>query len=139
MNASARRSPPSENPLSRASRCGQLRSILAALGSVGGRNGTCSNTKYKSQSTCTSHSAVWTPANHSTWNGCVTDRDQNFDTTNDAPVASATLYPTEQYASCPVSTIGLTNNWTTLSDKITPCSRSATPTRRSACSSAGSR
>ncbi|HWC93330.1 MAG TPA: TadE/TadG family type IV pilus assembly protein, partial [Pseudolabrys sp.] len=82
-------------------------------------NGTCSNTKYKSQSNCTSHSAVWTPANHSTWNGCVTDRDQNFDTTNDAPVASATLYPAEQYASCPVSTIGLTNNWTTLSDKIT--------------------
>jgi Flp pilus assembly protein TadG len=82
-------------------------------------NGTCSNTKYKSQSNCTAHSAVWTPANHSTWNGCVTDRDQNFDTTNDAPVASATLYPTEQYASCPVSTIGLTNNWTALSDKIT--------------------
>ena len=81
-------------------------------------NGKCSNTTYKTKSTCTSHSKVWTAAAHSTWNGCVTDRDQNFDTTNDAPVAGATLYPTEQYSSCPVSLIGLSNNWTTLSSKI---------------------
>jgi Flp pilus assembly protein TadG len=81
-------------------------------------NGKCSNTTYKTKSTCTSHSKVWTPAAHSTWNGCVTDRDQNFDTTNDAPVAGATLYPTEQYSSCAVSLIGLSNNWTTLSSKI---------------------
>jgi Flp pilus assembly protein TadG len=81
-------------------------------------NGKCSNTTYKTKSTCTSHSKVWTPAAHSTWNGCVTDRDQNFDTTNAAPVAGATLYPTEQYSSCAVSLIGLSNNWTTLSSKI---------------------
>jgi Flp pilus assembly protein TadG len=82
-------------------------------------NGTCSNTTYKNQSSCTSHSKVWTPSDHSTWNGCVTDRDQNFDTTNDAPVAGSTLYPTEQYSSCPVSLIGLSNDWTALSNKIT--------------------
>ena len=81
-------------------------------------NGKCSNTTYKTQSTCVSHSKTWTPDNHNTWNGCVTDRDQNFDTTNDAPVAGATLYPTEQYSSCAVSLIGLSNNWTTLSSKI---------------------
>ena len=81
-------------------------------------NGKCSNTTYKTKSTCTSHSKVWTPAAHSTWNGCVTDRDQNFDTTNAAPVAGATLYPAEQYSSCAVSLIGLSNNWTTLSSKI---------------------
>ena len=82
-------------------------------------NGKCSNTSYTTKTTCTSHSKIWTAAAHSTWNGCVTDRDQNFDTTNDAPVAGSTLYPTEQYASCPVSLVGLTNNWQTLSDKIT--------------------
>ena len=49
-------------------------------------NGSCSNSSYTTQSTCTSHSKIWTPASHSTWNGCVTDRDQNFDTKNDAPV-----------------------------------------------------
>ena len=82
-------------------------------------NGTCSNTTYHSQSSCLSHSKTWTPNNHSTWNGCVTDRDQNFDSTNDAPVAGSTLYPTEQYSSCPVSLMGLSNDWTALSDKIT--------------------
>jgi hypothetical protein len=44
-------------------------------------NGKCSSTSYKTQSSCVSHSKIWTPASHSTWNGCVTDRDQNFDTT----------------------------------------------------------
>ncbi len=81
-------------------------------------NGKCSNTSYTSQSTCVSHSKVWTPAAHNTWNGCVTDRDQNYDTTNDAPVAGSTLYPTEQYASCPASLVGLSNDWTALSNKI---------------------
>lgn len=82
-------------------------------------NGKCSNTTYKTQSACVAAGKTWTPANHSTWNGCVTDRDQNFDTTNDAPLAGATLYPTEQYSSCPVSLVGLSNDWTALSNKIT--------------------
>jgi Flp pilus assembly protein TadG len=81
-------------------------------------NGTCSNSSYTTQSTCVSHSKKWTPANHSTWNGCITDRDQNFDTTNDAPVAGATLYPAEQYGSCPSSLMGLSYDWTALSNKI---------------------
>ncbi len=82
-------------------------------------NGTCSTTKYTSQSSCQSHSHTWTPANHNTWNGCVTDRDQNYDTTNDAPLAGATLYPAEQYSSCPAQLLGLSNDWTALSSKIT--------------------
>jgi Flp pilus assembly protein TadG len=81
-------------------------------------NGSCSNTSYTTQSSCTSHGHTWTPASHSTWNGCLTDRDQNYDTTNDAPVAGGTLYPAEQYSSCPTSLVGLSNDWTTLSDKI---------------------
>jgi len=55
---------------------------------------------------------------HSTWNGCVTDRDQNYDTKNDAAVSGATLYPTEQYSSCSASLISLTNDWTKLNTKI---------------------
>jgi Flp pilus assembly protein TadG len=82
-------------------------------------NGRCSKTTYTTQSRCTSHNKIWTPASHSTWNGCVTDRDHNFDTTNDAPLAGSTLYPTEQYSSCPVSLVGLSNDWTALSNKIT--------------------
>ncbi len=82
-------------------------------------NGKCSNTTYKNKTSCVSHSKVWTPNAHNTWNGCVTDRDQNFDTTNDAPVAGATLYPAEQYSSCPsASVMGLSNNWTALNAAI---------------------
>jgi len=81
-------------------------------------NGTCSSTSYHSQNSCTSHGKVWTPAAHSTWNGCVTDRDQNYDTTNDAPLAGATLYPAEQYSSCPAQLMGLSNDWTALTNKI---------------------
>lgn len=82
-------------------------------------NGLCSKSSYKTQGSCTARSGVWTPANRSSWNGCVTDRDQNFDTTNDAPIAGSTLYPAEQYSSCPVPVMGLSNDWTALSDKIT--------------------
>lgn len=81
-------------------------------------NGTCSNTSYRSKSSCERNNKVWTPAAHDTWNGCVTDRDQNYDTTNDAPVAGGTLYPAEQYDSCPVPVMELSNDWTSLSGKI---------------------
>ena len=81
-------------------------------------NGTCSSTKYHKQSNCVSNGKIWTPAPHSTWNGCVTDRDQNYDTKNDAPVSGATLYPAEQYSSCSVPLLGLTNDWTKLNEKI---------------------
>ena len=81
-------------------------------------NGTCSNSNYHTKNSCTSHNKVWTPASHSSWNGCVTDRDQNFDTTNDAPVSGSKLYPAEQYDSCPVPLMQLSNDWTSLSAKI---------------------
>jgi Mg-chelatase subunit ChlD len=81
-------------------------------------NGSCGNGNYSNQTSCTSHGKTWTPASHATWNGCVTDRDQNFDTTNDAPNAGGTLYPAEQYSSCPVSLLPLTYDWTALSNKI---------------------
>jgi len=81
-------------------------------------NGTCSKSRYTSQNSCLSQSGTWTPAAHSTWNGCVTDRDQNFDTTNDPPAAGGTLYPAEQYSSCPASVQQLSSDWTALSAKI---------------------
>ncbi len=98
-------------------------------------HGTCSKSSYTTQSTCTSHSgtwtvgvwtagvwssATWTPDNHNTWNGCVMDRDQSYDTTNTAPSTSmtGTLFPAEQYDACPVPMMGLTYNWSTLNAKI---------------------
>lgn len=81
-------------------------------------NGSCSNNSYSSQTSCVSRGKTWTPASHTTWNGCVTDRDQNFDTTNDAAIAGSTLYPAEQYSSCPVSLMPLSYDWTALAAKI---------------------
>lgn len=42
---------------------------------------------------------AWTPANHNTWTGCVTDRTQPYDTQNTAPNSTtvATLFPAEEY------------------------------------------
>jgi Flp pilus assembly protein TadG len=50
-----------------------------------------------SHGNCTGH--TWTPNNHNTWTGCVTDRTQPYDTQNTAPVAStvATLFPADEY------------------------------------------
>jgi Mg-chelatase subunit ChlD len=58
--------------------------------------------------------------NHQTWNGCVTDRDQDYDTTNTAPSTSiqATLFPAEQFQDCPVELMPLSYDWTALNAKI---------------------
>ena len=56
--------------------------------------------------------------NHQTWNGCVTDRDQDYDTTNTAPTSTATRFPAEQYQDCPVQLMPLSYDWTALNAKI---------------------
>lgn len=84
------------------------------------RNGTCSKSKYKTKSSCTSHGGSWTAANHNTWNGCIMDRDQNYDISNAAPTSSnpATLFPADQYASCPAAMMGMSYDWTALNAKV---------------------
>ncbi len=81
-------------------------------------NGTCSSGSYTTKSSCTSHGKTWTPKSHSTWNGCVMDRDQNFDTTNTPPGVGSTLFPAEQYGYCPVPLMGLSYDWQALNAKI---------------------
>jgi Flp pilus assembly protein TadG len=95
-------------------------------------NGSCSKTSYHNKSSCLSHTGVWTPANHSTWNGCVVDRGNSnapasgaYDTNVVAPSAgnTATQFAAEQYASCPQGSLALTDNWTqmtTLVNGMTP-------------------
>jgi len=64
--------------------------------------------------------AVWTPNNHNTWNGCITDRTQSYDTLATAPTTTvpATLFPAEQYDACSVTMMGLTYNWTQLNQTV---------------------
>ncbi|HET9902769.1 MAG TPA: pilus assembly protein [Xanthobacteraceae bacterium] len=63
---------------------------------------------------------VWTPANHSTWNGCITDRDQDHDVKNTTPVATdnATKFVPEQYSACPTALMPLTYDWAALNQKV---------------------
>jgi Flp pilus assembly protein TadG len=61
---------------------------------------------------------------HSTWTGCINDRDQSYDTTNVDPgsASSATpskLFYAEQWADClPATVTPMSNQWQTLKDQI---------------------
>ncbi|MGE0035598.1 MAG: hypothetical protein AB7S93_08190, partial [Xanthobacteraceae bacterium] len=87
-------------------------------------NGKCKNysgsNQPKNKSDCLKKSGKWTPNKHKTWNGCVTDRDQDYDTKNTAPVPGnpATLFPAEQYGTCPVPLMALSYDWNALNKKI---------------------
>ena len=60
-------------------------------------NGADECTRYRNNGNC--RTTTWVPDDHSTWTGCVTDRDQDYDTKNTAPTNSATRFPAEEYVS----------------------------------------
>lgn len=70
----------------------------------------------------------WVPDNHDTWNGCVTDRDQDHDVKNTAPTVSdaSTLFPAEQGDPCPATVLGLGYDWNALSNKVDGMSSNGT-------------
>ena len=70
---------------------------------------------------------TWVPANHNTWNGCITDRDQNYDQLVTAPnpadatlpaASASTLFPAEQYGNCPLQMMGLSYDWTSMNSLV---------------------
>ncbi|HZP19468.1 MAG TPA: pilus assembly protein [Bauldia sp.] len=81
-------------------------------------NGSCSRTWYTNKTDCENAGRRWTADNHNTWNGCITDRDQDYDTKNTAPSSSSTRFPAEEYSNCPQQMIGLTYDWTALNNKV---------------------
>src|SRR5262249_19244376 len=82
-------------------------------------HGSCNHWQYNNKTDCLSkNNGTWTPDNHNTWTGCVTDRNQPYNTTNDAPSTTAKYFSPEQYSECPVSLMGLSYNWTDLKSKI---------------------
>jgi Flp pilus assembly protein TadG len=91
------------------------------------QNGSCSKSSYSSKSKCESHTGVWTPADHSTWNGCMMDRGNSsgpasgaYDTNVAAPdpADSATLFAAEQFGDCAQAAMQLSNNWTQMSTLV---------------------
>jgi Flp pilus assembly protein TadG len=89
--------------------CGNL-SNCSCSGS--GRNKVCTQ--------ITGYKHTWKPNPHSTWNGCVWDRDQDYDVKNTATstAVKATLYSANQAKNCPTDMMTLTNSWTALNSKI---------------------
>jgi Flp pilus assembly protein TadG len=66
---------------------------------------------------------TWIKNARSTWNGCATDRDQNYDVGNAVPSSSSeeSKAPAEQYSYCPVPILGMTSvkaSKQTLLDKV---------------------
>lgn len=83
--------------------------------------GTCSQSNKTTKSDCLSGGhRTWT-WNYSQWNGCVWDRDQDYDTKNTAPSTgnAPTLFPAEQWSGCPVQLKALSYDWTALKNLIT--------------------
>jgi len=83
-------------------------------------NGTCSRTQYTTKTSCENASRTWTPSSKNNWNGCVWDRDQNYDVNNTATSVGtkSTLYSAHQASNCPTEMMTLTNSWTSLNSKI---------------------
>jgi Flp pilus assembly protein TadG len=81
--------------------------------------GTCSKPNRTTKSSCEAHNKIWTP-DHSQWNGCVWDRDRDYDTKNTAPSAgnAPTLFPAEQWSACPVQLMPLSYDWSALKSLI---------------------
>src|SRR5579885_433648 len=83
----------------------------------------CSNPSWTTQSQCLSHNktwfnaGTWTPANHSTWNGCIEDRDKdpnlNYDVNDSAVVSGdiATKFPAAQECGSLATVMLLNYNW----------------------------
>ena len=96
-----------------------------AKGMIGGTGSTCSCTGSNGSKTCSEttpdYNHTWIINDHSTWNGCVIDRDQNNDTTNTQPTLgdTATQFYAEQYRLCPNKPLtALSNQWATLKTMI---------------------
>jgi Flp pilus assembly protein TadG len=86
----------------------------------------CSGSSRRGRSRC-NNSNKWVPAAHSTWNGCITDRDQDYDQLVTAPKPSdadlpigraSTLFPAEQFGDCPLPMRGLSYDWTAMNNLV---------------------
>jgi Flp pilus assembly protein TadG len=85
-------------------------------------NGKCSGKNsgnYPTKSSCESAGRTWTAKSHDNWNGCVTDRDQDYDTKNTTPTTDyRTKFYAEQYNACPAQLLPLTTDIATAKAKV---------------------
>lgn len=92
------------------------------------KNGTCTKQQYHDEQSCSSARHTWTTNAHTTWNGCIMDRGNSsapgstpgYDQKVDAPNINiaASLFPAEQYGSCPLQMMGLNYDWNAMNALI---------------------
>ena len=80
-------------------------------------NSRCNISGYNTRSSCQNAKGTWT-VQHSAWNGCIMDRNQDYDTMDTSPTSTTTDFPPEQYNACPEAILPLGYNWTTLSSEV---------------------
>jgi len=77
---------------------------------------------YTSASAGATFTHNWVPYPHSNWNGCVTDRDEPYDTRNDTPSGGSdddpTKFPVAQGMGCPAPITPLSNDANALKTNI---------------------
>jgi Flp pilus assembly protein TadG len=82
-------------------------------------NGCYNSTNCTGSGSTLSCQHAWVANAHSTWTGCVYDRDQNYDTLNTATGGgAATNYRAHQTSNCPTSMMPLSTDWAALNSKI---------------------
>lgn len=104
-------------------------------------NGSCNKSGYNTESSCTSQKvctrsqytsrnscqnnggswvdATWTPANRTSWSGCIEDRDKNYDVNDSTPTSTnATKFPAIQCTGNLAEVMPLNYNWTNLANRI---------------------
>ncbi len=81
-------------------------------------------TRFNTEAGCQNAGGTWTSTtNKNNWKGCVTDRDQPYDTTKDTPTSDNTNFPAVFYLSggsdiCPPQLLPLTSTYTDASTKL---------------------
>ncbi len=81
-------------------------------------NGCYNSVQISCSPSCT-YSHTWIANAHSTWDGCIMDRNQSYDVSNTAPTSSTTDFPAENDQSCPPAALmSLGYNWSSLSNEV---------------------
>ena len=83
----------------------------------------CSGGYWMTMAQCQGHGYTWNHAvgspSHSQWNGCVSDRDQNYDTDATVPSSTSTDFIADQDQSCPAAELlPLTYDWNNINATI---------------------
>lgn len=81
----------------------------------------CSCTGSFSSKTCkaNNYSHTWRANAHSTWTGCIMDRNQSYDIQNTTPTGTTSNFPAENADSCPPGHLGtLGYDWASLSNQV---------------------